>query len=125
MLFRSVEEEQGLTLPLKVRDEPVGKMVIQGIGPDDREARELAGAVAERLSAHIENLRLSGQIEKRAQHERILQEVTSRVSSSVTVETAMRRAVEEVGRLMGRKAFIKLIEKGTPGKGPASQEDAQ
>jgi len=119
-----IDEEEGLILPLKVRDEPVGKMVIQGIGPDDQDARELAGAVAERLSAHIENLRLSGQIEKRAHHERILQEVTSRVSSSVTVETAMRRAVEEVGRLMGRKAFIKLVEKETPGKGATSQEHA-
>jgi GAF domain-containing protein/HAMP domain-containing protein len=120
-----VDEEQGLILPLKVRDEPVGKMVIQGVEPEDREVRELADAVAERLSAHIENLRLSGQIEKRAHHERILQEVTSRVSSSVTVETAMRRAVEEVGRLMGRKAFIKLIEKETSDKSVVSQEDAQ
>ena len=120
-----VDEGQGLILPLKVRDEPVGKMVIQGVEPEDQEVRELADAVAERLSTHIENLRLSGQIEKRAHHERILQEVTSRVSSSVTVETAMRRAVEEVGRLMGRKAFIKLIEKETSDKGSVSQEDAQ
>ncbi|MBI3173224.1 MAG: GAF domain-containing protein [Chloroflexi bacterium] len=120
-----IDEEQGLILPLKVRDESVGKMVIQGVEPEDQEIRELADAVAERLSAHIENLRLSSQIEKRAHHERILQEVTSRVSSSVTVETAMRRAVEEVGRLMGRKAFIKLTEKETLDKGAASQEDAQ
>ena len=49
------------TLPLKARDILVGKLTIEGLAADDNESRELAGIVAERLSAHLENLRLSEQ----------------------------------------------------------------
>jgi GAF domain-containing protein len=52
------EDESALTLPLKARDETVGKVSVQGVAPDDSESIELANAVADRLSAHIENLRL-------------------------------------------------------------------
>lgn len=44
-------------LPLKVRDETIGSLVIQGLDEADNQSLELASAVADRLSAHIENLR--------------------------------------------------------------------
>ncbi len=50
-------EESTLSLPLKVRDETVGRLVVQGLGADDTASLELANAVAERLGAHIESLR--------------------------------------------------------------------
>jgi GAF domain-containing protein len=50
-------EESAFSLPLKVRDETVGRLVVQGLGADDTESLELANAVAERLGAHIESLR--------------------------------------------------------------------
>jgi GAF domain-containing protein len=51
------DDASALTLPLKVRDEVIGKLSIQGLTPEDGESVDLANAVAERLSAHIENLR--------------------------------------------------------------------
>jgi GAF domain-containing protein len=50
-------EEQAATLPLKIRDETIGKISISGIDPNDAEAISLANDVAERLSAHIESMR--------------------------------------------------------------------
>jgi GAF domain-containing protein/HAMP domain-containing protein len=50
-------DESALTLPLKVREEAIGKLAIQGLTPDAEESLELANAVTERLSAHIESLR--------------------------------------------------------------------
>jgi GAF domain-containing protein len=50
-------EGSALSLPVKVRDETVGKLVVQGLGSDDNEALDLVNAVAERLGAHIESLR--------------------------------------------------------------------
>jgi GAF domain-containing protein/HAMP domain-containing protein len=50
-------EESALSLPVKVRDETVGKLVVQGLGSDDNEVLDLVNAVAERLGAHIESLR--------------------------------------------------------------------
>ena len=55
------QPEEGLTLPLKVRDETIGKLVIQGLESNDSEAMSFINTVSERLGAHIENLRLSEQ----------------------------------------------------------------
>jgi GAF domain-containing protein/HAMP domain-containing protein len=49
--------EAALTLPLRVRDETIGKLVVDGLAPDDKDSLDLANAVAERLGAHIESLR--------------------------------------------------------------------
>ena len=46
------------SLPLKVREEKIGQVVVQGFETSDHDSLELANAVAERLSQHIESLRL-------------------------------------------------------------------
>jgi len=51
------ENASALTLPLKVRDEAIGKLSVEGLAPDDQDSFEFANAVAERLGAHIESLR--------------------------------------------------------------------
>lgn len=48
---------EAVDLPLKVREEPIGKIVVHGIKPEDNEALSLVNAVAERLSTHIDSLR--------------------------------------------------------------------
>ena len=50
---------QGFSLPLKIRDEAIGKLILQGVDANDSESVEIANVVAERLSAHIEGLRLA------------------------------------------------------------------
>jgi GAF domain-containing protein/HAMP domain-containing protein len=101
-------EKSGLSLPLKVRDETIGELVIQGLGADDSEALELANLVSERLSAHIENLRLSEQTQERAQREQALRQITSAVRGSTDPATILRAAVRELGTLLGRKTVIRL-----------------
>jgi GAF domain-containing protein len=101
-------EESVISLPLKVRDETIGKLVVQGLGADDSEGLELANLVSERLSAHIENLRLSEQTQERAQRERALRQITSAVRGSTDPATILRAAVRELGTLLGRKTVIRL-----------------
>ena len=62
------EDANVLTLPVKVRDEKVGKLSVQGLTADDEEAFELANVIAERLGAHLESLRLLEET-KRSQFE--------------------------------------------------------
>lgn len=50
-------EASAVTLPIKVRDEAIGKLAVEGLAPDDHTSLELVNAVAERLGAHIESLR--------------------------------------------------------------------
>ena len=47
-----------VSLPIKIHDEMIGKLAVQGLESKDQESVELIDTVAERLSAHIENLRL-------------------------------------------------------------------
>ncbi|MFZ5857290.1 MAG: GAF domain-containing protein [Chloroflexota bacterium] len=50
-------EEPVVTLPIKVRDETIGKLAVEGLSPDDDASLALVNMVAERLGAHIESLR--------------------------------------------------------------------
>ncbi len=51
------DDASALNVPLKVRDEMIGKLSVDGLDANDNETVEFANAVAERLSAHIESLR--------------------------------------------------------------------
>ncbi len=108
-------EHSAFSLPLKVRDEIVGKLLVLGLKSDDSEALELVNAVAERLGAHIESLRLSGQTEqalattqKLAEREQALRQITSAVRSSTDPATILRTAAKELGTLLGRKTIVRL-----------------
>ncbi len=108
-------EESGYTLPLKVRDETVGKLVVQGLDAGDGESTALVDAVAERLGAHIESLRLTRQTEqalattqKQAQREQALRQITSAVRGSTDPTTILRSAARELGTLLGRKTIVRL-----------------
>ena len=108
-------QEAALNLPLKVRDETVGKLAIQGLGSGDEEAASLASAVAERLGAHIEGLRLSLQTEqalattrKQAQREQALRQITSAVRGSTDPSVILRTAARELGNILGRQTVVRL-----------------
>jgi GAF domain-containing protein/CHASE3 domain sensor protein len=118
-------EKSAFILPLKVRNETVGKLVVQGLAPNDNEALDIANAVAERLSAHIEGLRLTKQTEQAlattqqlAQREQALRQITSAVRGSTDPATILRTAARELGTLLGRKTIIRL---DTAHNGQASQ----
>jgi GAF domain-containing protein len=123
-------DQNAVVLPLKVRDEVVGKVAIQDLVADDREALDLAGTVAERLSAHIENLRLSLQTEqalamtrKRAQREQSLRQITSAVRGSTDPSVILRTAVRELGSVLGRKMVIRLTSTGSEDPAQPMAED--
>lgn len=101
-------EDSEFSLPLKVRDETVGKLSVLGLKSDDKESLDLVNAVAERLGAHIEGLRLSQQTEQVARREHALRQITSAVRGSTDPATILRAAVRELGTLLGRKTVIRL-----------------
>ena len=117
-------EESGISLPLKVRDEAVGRIIVKGV--EGEEAVTLVNAVAERLGAHIEGLRLSLQTEqalastkKQAQREQALRQITSAVRGSTDPATIMRTAARELGSILGRQTAVHLVT--AESKGPADE----
>ncbi|MBI5352767.1 MAG: GAF domain-containing protein [Chloroflexi bacterium] len=100
--------EGSMSLPLIVRDEVVGKLVVEGLGSDDAESLELANTVAERLSAHIESLRQfeetkRGQIEldKRARQLAAVAEVSSVSSRELDIDKMLHSVVHLTQRKFG------------------------
>ena len=84
------DDADALTLPLKTRDETVGKLSVQGLNPNDRESFDLASAVVERLGAHIESLRQYDRTQSAlAQSERLFN-----ASSRLTQATDLQELVE-------------------------------
>ena len=101
-------ENSGYSLPLKVRDETIGKLIIQGLEGSDGESVSLATAVTERLGAHIESLRQfeetqRGQIEldKRARQLAAVAEVSSVSSRELDIDKMLHSVVHLTQRKFG------------------------
>ena len=97
-----------LAIPLKARDEMIGKMSIQGLTNEDQDSVELANAVAERLSAHIESLRLfeetkHGQVEldKRARQLAAVAEISNVSSRELDIQNMLESVVHLTQRKFG------------------------
>jgi len=101
-------DESAFALPLKVRDEVLGKLAIQGLDAKDSQALELVNAVAERLGAHIESLRQfdetkRGQIEldRRAQQLAAVAEISTASSKELEIQTMLEAVVNLTQRKFG------------------------
>ena len=57
------DSDQTVSLPLQVRGQAIGQLVLAGVNDVDEETQVLLTAVAQQLSDHIENLRLAQQTE--------------------------------------------------------------
>jgi GAF domain-containing protein len=90
-----------------VGDQVIGELAVHTPEQSD-EAAEVVAAVAEQLSGHIENLRLSELNERHAQREQTLRQITSALRSSNNPATIMRTAVRELGSIMGRRTIVQL-----------------
>lgn len=72
--------------------------------------QELLSAIAAQAAVALENARLFEQAQARVRQEEILREVSTQVRASVEVDSVMRVAVQEMGRVFGRRTFICLTE---------------
>ena len=102
-------DKSAVSLPLKVRDEVLGKVTIQGLDANDSQALELANIVAERLSTHVESLRQfeetkRGQVEldRRAQQLTAVAEISTTSSKELDIQ----KMLELVVHLTQRKLSL-------------------
>jgi GAF domain-containing protein/HAMP domain-containing protein len=101
-------EAASVSLPIKIRDEKVGKLAVIGVEPTDQESMEIAAAVAERLSQHIESLRLLeetqlGQIEldRRARQLAAVSEISTVSSRELDIQKMLATVVHMTQRQFG------------------------
>lgn len=85
--------EDAYVLPLKVRDETIGKLAIQGLGLDDNEAISLVNTVADRLTAHIEGLRQGIQTQSALAQSEVLFDASRNLTQATDLQQLVDTAV--------------------------------
>lgn len=70
--------------------------------------QELLMAIAGQAATAIESAYLFEEAKHRVRHERIMREVTAQIRSAGDVDGVMRTAVQEIGRILGRRTFVYL-----------------
>lgn len=95
---------------LRVGGEVVGRIYLAYTKREDfiDEESMFLGGVARRVGAYIESRRLFEQVQTRAYREQLLREVTTRIRSAADADTIMQVTAKEVGRALGRPAFVYL-----------------
>ena len=71
----------------------------------DEELRRII-ALSRQAAVAIQSIRLLEATEARARREQALREIAAKVHRSADVDVVMRTAVQEVGKALGRQAFI-------------------
>ncbi len=100
--------QEAAAIPLKVRDEVIGKLAVMDLDAKDKEALNLVNAVADRLSAHIEALRQfeetkrsQAELNKRAQQLAAVAEISTISSQELDIEKMLQTVVYLTQRKFG------------------------
>ena len=115
-IYKISEDDQNtsLTIPMKLRGEVVGLLNIKtedenAIGTDEL---DIINAIVERAALSIDNARLLAESRKTAEKERVIGEISSKVSSFTNRDNILQAAVAEIGRaLPGAEVVIQLQKK--------------
>lgn len=107
--------ETAAAIPLKVRDEVVGKVAIQGLDKNDADALNLANAVAERLGAHIEGLRQYDQTQSALAQSEKLFEASRRITQAADLQELTAVAVEAINIPVINRAILTTFNYGAEG----------
>ncbi len=104
--------EQNLNIPLALRGETIGfltlkKQADQYIDPDEV---EIVRAVAERMALAIENARLFDDAQRRASKERIIGDISGKISAAINMENILQTAVAELGRALPNSEVVIQLE---------------
>lgn len=108
----------GLRQPLLIRGEPIGELLVKGDdGTLDDDAVSLISEVADRLSSHLENLRLTQQTEqalaearRRSEELELLNQIVTQISRTLELRESLEIVVDQlVATTVADQARIALL----------------
>jgi hypothetical protein len=115
-----------VVLPIELRGQQIGvlklRRIEQNAGWSESE-KELMRETIDQLALSLENARLMEEIRAQAGQEEMINQIVARTQSSLNLETVMRTAVSEIGRMM-RLSHVRLrlgegaVGEGVTGEGP-------
>ncbi len=108
------------SFPLKLRDQEIGQLILELDNPDLKdEEKTFIEAVTNQAAVALENARLIEKNQRQASYERLLSDVSRKVSSSTDLDTILQITLREIGQVM--KASDGMIQL----KIPTGEEEAQ
>jgi GAF domain-containing protein len=109
-LDETPQTENLRTLPLVVRDEPIGEIAIPGgeLAPEDESLLE---SIRQQLAAHLENLRLSQETQTALTQTEALYAASARVVQSTNIGQVLRAVVENTPLRQFERASIMLFNR--------------
>lgn len=104
------ENKTTLTVPVKLRDQVIGALKMDfSTTTLSAETIKLAEEIAARLAVALENARLYTEAQSQAARDRLTSEIAAKIGSSVNVETILRTAAQELGRVTpGAEVVVKI-----------------
>jgi GAF domain-containing protein len=91
-----------VAVPIKIRNQPIGVVNMRMTGSRvDPELLEMVEGAVNRLAASLENARLLEELQFRAERERMVGTIASKVHAASDVESILRIAANELGRSLG------------------------
>jgi GAF domain-containing protein len=127
-LFQDIfQAKSSVILPLMLADQSIG--FVQGyfgqVTHLSQEEIQRLSAVASQAAIAVQSRLLLEQAQARARQEARIRDVTTQVFSATDVDTIMRRAVEQVGKILKLPAFIYLGKNAEGELGQNAANEAQ
>ena len=97
-------------LPLQAGDQDIGYIFMLS---DDRldfstESQRLLNSLTPQIAVAVQNSQLFAAAQRKAEREELLRQISEKVRNTSDVESVMRIAVTEIGRVLNRKTFVYL-----------------
>lgn len=98
-----VTEEASIVVPIKLRGQIIGNIKIKAPTKNRQWSSDevaLTETISERLSIALENSRLFEETSRRAERERIISDIATKIGTSVRTESILRTTASELSRLL-------------------------
>jgi GAF domain-containing protein/HAMP domain-containing protein len=128
--YQKAAENRGdssqLAIPIKLHGETIGVLNVNA--PENytwtEDHVDLIKAVTERLALSIENARLIDETSRRANRERTVSEITTKIRSTTDPQSMLETALEELGQVLGTtKIQVKPYMRTRSESSPANNAD--
>jgi GAF domain-containing protein len=120
------QEVEPLALPLELRGEQIGRVLVRRAGAWTREELDTLQAIVTQTALAADNARLFEESQRLASRERAINEITARIRGSVTLEGILNSAIREISQATGAQyAAIKLELAETSGSKAVEASGAQ
>lgn len=103
------ENSRKLEVPISLRDQILGQIMLEGQGEWSAEQQTLVDAVATQAAIALENARLVSESRQIALRERMVADINSKIWASATIDGVLQTVIKELGRrLNASSATIEL-----------------